>query len=130
MRLLLDTHIFLWYITGDERVSPQIRGAIEDSDASYLSVVSLWEATIKYQLGKLPLPEPPHPWLSVQRELHGIESLPIDEISVARLASLAPHHRDPFDRMLVCQAIEHELLIVTVDSILSKYPVQLLPRAD
>lgn len=129
MRLLLDTHIFLWYITGDERVSPYMRRAVEDSEAAYLSVVSLWEATIKYQLGKLPLPEPPHPWLSVQREQHGIESLPLDEASVARLGSLAPHHRDPFDRILVCQALEHGLSIVTVDSILSKYPAQLMPPA-
>lgn len=53
MRLLLDTHIFLWYITGDERVSPNVRRAVEDSEAAYLSVVSIWEATIKYQLGKL-----------------------------------------------------------------------------
>jgi PIN domain nuclease of toxin-antitoxin system len=127
MRLLLDTHIFLWFITGDERVPAPMRRTIEDSEAAYLSVVSLWEATIKYQLGKLPLPEPPHPWLSVQREQHGIESLPLDEGSVARLAGLPLRHRDPFDRMLVCQALEHELLIVTVDSVLSQYPVQLLP---
>jgi PIN domain nuclease of toxin-antitoxin system len=127
MRLLLDTHIFLWYITGDERVSSHMRRAVEDSEAAYLSVVSLWEATIKYQLGKLPLPEEPHPWLAVQREQHGIEPLPLDEASVARLATLAPHHRDPFDRMLVCQALEHELTIVTVDSVLSKYPAAVLP---
>lgn len=61
MRLLLDTHIFLWYIAGDERVSPHVRRAVEDSETAYLSVVSLWEATITFQLGKLPLPEPPHP---------------------------------------------------------------------
>src|SRR5437763_1393908 len=125
MRLLLDTHIFLWYITGDERLPTSFRQAIEDSQAAYLSVVSLWEATIKYQLGKLPLPETPHPWLSVQAEQHGIESVPLDQASVARLSSLALHHRDPFDRMLVCQALEHDLLIVTVDSVLSKNPAQL-----
>jgi PIN domain nuclease of toxin-antitoxin system len=126
MRLLLDTHIFLWYITGEERLPTSFRRAIEDSQAAYLSVVSLWEATIKYQLGKLPLPEPPHPWLSAQGEKHGIESLPLDQASVARLSNLALHHRDPFDRMLVCQALEHELLVVTLDSMLSQYPVQLL----
>jgi PIN domain nuclease of toxin-antitoxin system len=126
MRLLLDTHIFLWYITGDSRIKPAVRQAIEDSDAAYLSVVSTWEATMKYQLGKLPLPEPPHPWLTVQRERHGIDSLALDEASVARLPELPMHHRDPFDRMLVCQALEHDLLIVTVDSILQKYPSKLL----
>ena len=126
MRLLLDTHIFLWYITGDQRVGSSVRGRIENAEAAYLSVASVWEATIKYYLGKLSLPEPPHPWLSDLREQHGIESLPIDEASVAHLSDLEPHHRDPFDRILVCQAIEHQLQIVTVDPILSKYPAKLL----
>ena len=126
MRLLLDTHIFLWYITGDSRIEPAVRRAIEDSDAAYLSVVSPWEATAKYQLGKLPLPEPPHPWLTEQRESHDIDSLALDEGSVARLPTLPMHHRDPFDRMLVCQALQHDLQLVTVDSVLEKYPAQLL----
>ncbi len=112
---------------GRQACAPHVRRAVEDSEATYLSVVSLWEVTIKYQLGKLPLPEQPHPWLSLQREHHGIEPLPLDEPSVARLGSLAPYHTDPFDRMLVCQALEHRLLIVTVDSILSRYPAQFLP---
>ena len=126
MRLLLDTHIFLWYIGGDSRVGIRLRAAIADAETVYLSVVSVWEATIKYHLGKLALPEPPHPWLSGQREQHGIESLSIDEASVAHLSKLEPHHRDPFDRILVCQAIEHGLQLVTVDPILSKYPVKTL----
>lgn len=126
MRLLLDTHIFLWYITGDQRVRPGVRELIEGATAVYLSVASLWEATIKYQLGKLPLPEPPHPWLSQQRQQHGIETLAVDEASIAHLSSLEAHHRDPFDRLLICQAIEHDPQLVTVDAPLSKYPVKLL----
>lgn len=129
MRLLLDTHIFLWYITGDPRISPRLRSAIEDSDEAYLSVVSVWEATIKYRLGKLPLPEPPHPWLTTQREQHGIEPLSLTEPSVARLGHIEAHHRDPFDRILVCQALEHDLLIVTVDPVFSKYSARLLQPA-
>ena len=129
MRLLLDTHIFLWYVGGDRRVDAGVRAAIENAEAVYLSVVSVWEATIKFALGKLSLPEPPHPWLSVQRERHGIESLPIDEASVAHLSTLEQHHRDPFDRMLVCQALEHGLQIVTIDPVLSKYPAKLLAPA-
>ena len=129
MRLLLDTHIFLWYINGDQRVGGAIRETIENAEAAYLSVASVWEATIKYHLGKLPLPEPPHPWLSIQREQHGIESLAIDEVSVSHLSKLEPHHRDPFDRLLVCQAIEHDLQIVTVDAALENYPVKLLMPA-
>lgn len=129
MRLLLDTHIFLWYVGGDQRVGSDVRIAIENAEEVYLSVASVWEATIKYYLGKLPLPEPPHPWLSAQREHHGIESLPIDEPSVAHLSELESHHRDPFDRILVCQAIEHRLQIVTVDPTLSKYPANILMPA-
>ncbi|HEY4642961.1 MAG TPA: type II toxin-antitoxin system VapC family toxin [Thermoanaerobaculia bacterium] len=130
MRLLLDTHIFLWYIIGDPRIKPALRHAIEDCDVAYLSVVSIWEATTKYQLGKLPPPEPPHPWLTAQRENHGIDSLPLGEAAVARLATLPMHHRDPFDRMLVCQALEDDLLLVTVDSMLHQYPAKLLGLAD
>ena len=104
MRLLLDTHIFLWYVGGDRRIRGNFRKAIEEADAVYLSVVSVWEATIKHHIGKLPLPAAPHPWLSEQREQHGFESLPIDEASISHLPKLEPHHRDPFDRILVCQA--------------------------
>jgi PIN domain nuclease of toxin-antitoxin system len=129
MRLLLDTHIFLWYVGGDQRVSDNLRKAIEDADAVYLSVASVWEATIKYYIGKLPLPEPPHPWLSTQREQHGIESLPIDESSLAQLPKLEPHHRDPFDRILVCQALEYSLQLVTVDPVMLKYPAKILAPA-
>lgn len=129
MRLLLDTHIFLWYITGDRRITPFVRTTIEDAEAVYVSVATLWEATTKYGLGKLALPEPPHPWLVSQREEHGFESLIIDEASVAHLTALDAHHRDPFDRILVCQAIEHDLVVVTVDPVIKKYPVKLLPPA-
>ncbi|HUR83230.1 MAG TPA: type II toxin-antitoxin system VapC family toxin [Thermoanaerobaculia bacterium] len=125
MRLLLDTHVFLWFITGDRRVQ-RVRVLIENADQVYLSVASIWEMTIKYDLRKLRLPEAPQPWLSIQRELHGIESLVIDEASVAQLSQLPRHHADPFDRMIVCQAIEHALQIVTVDPVFAKYPASLL----
>jgi PIN domain nuclease of toxin-antitoxin system len=126
MRLLLDTHVFLWYITGSSKVGPDVRQAIEDADTAYLSVASVWEATIKFQLGKLPLPEPPHPWLRIQRERHEIESLPVDEGAVAQLQTLDSHHRDPFDRILVSQAIQHDLYVVTVDPVFLKYPAKRL----
>lgn len=126
MRLLLDTHVFLWYITGDVRVDRNMREAVENADVVYLSVASIWEATIKYGLRKLVLPEPPHPWLSVQREQHGFDSLSIDEASIAHLAALPDVHRDPFDRLLICQAIEHGLQLVTVDPMVARYPVKVL----
>ena len=128
MKLLLDTHIFLWFITGDDRLIPRFRSAIEESEDVYLSVVSLWEATIKFQLGKLPLPGTPHPWLSAQREQHGIASLLLNEASVSRLADLPPHHRDPFDRMLVAQATVEGITLLTLDKHLARYagPVRLM----
>jgi PIN domain nuclease of toxin-antitoxin system len=127
MRLLLDTHIFLWYITGDARLADEIRELIRQPENEvYLSVVSLWEVIVKYQLGKLPLPQPPEKYLPLQRERHLISSLPLNEASVSHLAKLPSLHRDPFDRMLICQAVEHGLTIVTVDEVISSYPVLVL----
>lgn len=96
-----------------------------DNDA-YLSVVSVWEAIIKYQLGKLPLPRPPEVYLPEQRERHSIVSLAVNEECVTRLASLPTLHRDPFDRLLVCQAIQHDLTIATVDSAVQSYSIRVL----
>ncbi len=127
MRLLLDTHIFLWYISGDSKLPTDLRDAIRDpGNEVYLSVASVWEAVIKHGLGKLPLPEPAGAYLPRQRERHGISSLPLDEESVSRLGSLPLLHRDPFDRMLICQALEHGLTISTVDDAIGEYPVAVL----
>jgi PIN domain nuclease of toxin-antitoxin system len=127
VNLLLDTHVFLWLISGDVKLPALWHQAISDpSNQVFLSVVSIWESTIKFQIGKLPLPEAPGIYLPVQRGRHSISSLPLDEESVARLASLPSHHRDPFDRILICQAIEHQLTIVTVDALISQYGVTIL----
>lgn len=127
MKLLLDTHIFLWYISGDIRLSDAFRDAIRDADKEVsLSVVSVWEAIIKYQLGKLPLPQSPEMYLPEQRRRHGIASLSVDEESVAYLSGLPALHRDPFDRLLICQAQRHGLTMVTVDSVISAYGVSIL----
>jgi PIN domain nuclease of toxin-antitoxin system len=122
MRLLLDTHIFLWYISGDIQLQDATRDAISDAENDvYLSVISVWESLIKYQFGKLPLPQSPEEYLPEQRKRHLISSLPLDEGSVANLVTLPLIHRDPFDRMLICQAIEHSLTIVTVDDAICAY---------
>jgi PIN domain nuclease of toxin-antitoxin system len=127
LRLLLDEHVFLWYISGDPKPPASVRDGIRDlGNEAYLSVVSVWEAVIKYRLGKLPLPEPAEIYLPKQRERHMIPSLPLDEQSVAQLGSLPPLHRDPFDRMLVCQALRHGLVIATVDEAVRQYPVAAL----
>ncbi|MBF2047530.1 MAG: type II toxin-antitoxin system VapC family toxin [Elainella sp. C42_A2020_010] len=127
MRILLDTHIFLWFISGDTQLSTDVRDAIRDPDNEvYLSSVSVWEAIVKYQLGKLPLPEPPETYLPKQRNLHQIASLALDESSVIQLAKLPPLHRDPFDRMLICQALQNGLTIATVDAAVRAYSVSVL----
>ena len=127
MRILLDTHIFLWFISGDTQLSKNVRDAIRDSDREvYLSAISIWEVIVKYQLGKLSLPESPEIYLPKQRDLHQIVSLPFDEMSVIQLAKLPPLHRDPFDRMLVCQALQHNLTIATVDPVVRAYPVNVM----
>ena len=130
MKFLLDTHIFLWFISGDTRLPADWRDLIRDAGNDvYLSVVSLWEAIIKYHLGKLPLPESAENYLPTQRIKHQIASLSLNETSVRRLAALPPVHRDPFDRMLVCQALEHNLTIVTVDDAFQAYPTPILNRS-
>ena len=124
MKILLDTHIFLWFISGESRLSADIRDAIRDLDNEiYLSVVSIWESIVKYQLGKLPLPESPETYLPKQRDFHQIINLDLDESSVLQLSKLPLLHRDPFDRMLICQALHHDMTIATVDASVHAYPV-------
>jgi PIN domain nuclease of toxin-antitoxin system len=127
MRILLDTHIFLWFISGDTQLSTDVRDLIREPDNEvYLSAVSVWETIVKYQLGKLPLPEHPGTYLPKQRDLHQIVSLSLDESSVVQLAQLPPLHRDPFDRMLICQALQNGLTIATVDAAVRAYPVSVM----
>jgi PIN domain nuclease of toxin-antitoxin system len=128
MRLLLDTHVFLWYIAGDPRLPAAFRGPIQNSaNEVYLSVASVWEAVIKFGIGKLPLPAPPQDYLPRQRGRHQIASLPINEATFIDLAKLPLLHRDPFDRILIAQALQHDLTLATVDDEVRAYPVKLLP---
>ncbi len=127
MRLLLDTHVFLWYITADPRLPTAFRDAIADPDNQvFLSVASVWEAVIKNGLGKLSLPASPAEYLPRQRALHRIGSIPIEEETLVHLAALPPLHRDPFDRILVSQAMQHAMTVVTVDVAVKQYPIQFL----
>jgi PIN domain nuclease of toxin-antitoxin system len=124
MRLLLDTHVFLWFISGDSRLPIVMKEAISDPENDvFLSVISLWETIIKYQLGKMSLPQPPETYLPVQRERHAITSLPLNEACTSQVARLPAIHRDPFDRMLIAQAIEFGLTMVTADAAIRAYPV-------
>ena len=125
MKLLLDTCTFLWIVTDDAALTPRAREVFLDgSNERFLSAVSVWEILAKHALGRLPLPEPPERFVPEQRERHGIAPLSLDEVAVLHLSRLPPLHRDPFDRMLVCQALAGGLALLTPDEQIAKYPVR------
>ena len=127
MRLLLDTCTFLWLITDDDNLSSQARGLFQDpSNEVFLSAVSLWEITVKYQLGKLVLPESPRTYIPRKRQDHQIESLSLNEDAIQHLSNLPDVHRDPFDRMLICQAIQEGMVLLTPDPLIQQYPVKVI----
>ncbi len=125
MRCLLDTCTFLWIIAGSRELSPTAANLFVDpTHEMLLSVVSVWEISVKHSLGKLALPTPLDRFISTQRELHGISVLPLDERAVFHLHKLPSLHREPFDRMLICQAIEHDCVLLTPDPLIVEYPVR------
>jgi PIN domain nuclease of toxin-antitoxin system len=124
MNLLLDTHAFLWFMEGSERISQRARAEIEAADGiRALSVASVWEMGIKASLGKLILAKPLGELLPPLLADAGIELLPIEIADVARVATLPFHHRDPFDRLLAAQVLERGFTIVSVDEAFDQYGV-------
>lgn len=127
MKLLLDTHAFLWFITDDPSLSRTARAEVVSPDNEvWLSAASAWEITVKFGLGKLPLPEDPDRFVPAMRRRSGIDILPIGEAEACQVHKLPPLHRDPFDRILVAQANCHGLVIVTDDAWIGRYPVRTL----
>ena len=127
MTVLLDTCEFLWLVSGDARLPKAVADAVQNpANEVFLSVVSYWEICVKHSLGKLPLPDSPEHYVPLQREKHRIASLSLDEAAVARLIGLPSYHRDPFDRMLICQALADDLHIASSDPLFKQYPVRLL----
>ena len=129
MRILLDTHIFLWLVDDDKRLSDRYRQIIHNLDHEiFLSVVSIWECVIKYQIGKLNFPSSPEIYLPKERRKHLIKTLTVDENSIAQLVKLPLLHKDPFDRLIMAQALQHDLIIMTEDKLILAYPdIRLLP---
>jgi PIN domain nuclease of toxin-antitoxin system len=124
MKILLDTCTFLWLTTDAPELSGKAKIMFQNTEnAVYLSSVSVWEIIVKHQLGKLPLPGAPDDFIKQQCEKHFIEYLALDEKAVFHLSRLPNHHRDPFDKMLICQAIAHDLTILTSDKMIIQYPV-------
>ena len=123
MNFLLDTCTFLWVITNAPELSKRAKEVfINPENDFFLSSVSCWEMAIKCSLGRLPMPKPPFEYIPNQREKHGILPLELDEASALHLTRLPDLHKDPFDRMLVSQALVCSLTILTPDKLISQYP--------
>ncbi len=127
MKVLLDTHIFLWAISDSARLSSRAQELVQDSDNEVLlSIASAWEIAIKVGIGKFVMPVPLAPYLQRQLVKHRIGLLPIQLSHLAMLEKLPLHHRDPFDRLLVAQCLEEDATLITVDSQLQLYPVKII----
>jgi len=127
VKLLLDTCTFLWLVTDDPALPAAARDLIVDPDNDVLlSAVSTWEIAVKHGLGRLPLPDDPERYIPKLRRDHAVDALPLDEESTLYLRRLPDLHRDPFDRMLICQAIVGGLALLTPDRDITQYPVRTL----
>ena len=127
MRFLLDTHIFLWFVNDNPKLSDHLKDLIEDeNNASYLSIASLWEMSIKYNLGKLTLAPNYEEFIEEEVVKSSINLLNIELEHLKINATLPFHHRDPFDRLIIAQSLAEELPIITVDSAFDKYSVTLI----
>lgn len=126
MSLLLDTHVFLWWLVDDPQLSPEARSSITDGSVmAFVSAASLWEAEIKTTLGRLEL-DIDAVDLADEVTGNGFTELPITGRYTRTAATLPPHHSDPFDRMLVAQAMVDNLRLVTADQIIGRYGVAVL----
>lgn len=126
MNLLLDTHALLWFVSGDVRLTRKARQAIEAGDTvNHVSMASWWEVAVKCSLGKLSIGDPLADFMK-QRVSEGFRLLPVDFQHLCPLVDLPFHHRDPFDRLIICQAMVEKMAICTGDVNFKKYPVKLV----
>jgi PIN domain nuclease of toxin-antitoxin system len=127
MKLLLDAHTFLWWITDDQKLSGRAREIISDgSNELFLSAATGWEIAIKVQIGRLKLPEEPIRFILEQMRINAIQSLPIQMNHALHVSTLPQHHRDPFDRLLIAQAQLEGLPVLSSDHQLANYQVEVI----
>lgn len=125
MNLLLDTHTFIWYSIQSKKLSQPVSDLLVDQNNSlFLSLVSVWEIQIKTQLGKLAFELPLTELIASQQETNHLQLLPIQLNHILALEALPNHHRDPFDRLLVAQAMIEQMSILSADTLLDAYPLQ------
>jgi PIN domain nuclease of toxin-antitoxin system len=123
VRQLLDTHTFLWFVMGNPNITVKLRSQIEDND-NFLSIVSVWEISIKYGIGKLNLEVPFNDFIDRQIAPNGIQLLEVKLEHLKSSATLPLHHRDPFDRLLIAQALVEDIPILSKDVAFDAYPIQ------
>lgn len=127
MKILLDTHCWLWWIIEPEKLrKPALRIIGNPNNTIFLSAASSIEIAIKYSIGKLPLPEPPERFVPKRLARDLISSLPIEHIHALHMASLPYHHRDPFDRLIISQAQVEKIPVMTVDRQFEPYDVEII----
>ena len=127
MKVLLDTCTFLWILEDAPDLSKEAREIfLNEENEIHLSVVSIWEIAIKHGLGRLTFPESLAKYIPKQRSAHGIAELELNEESALHVSRLPNLHRDPFDRMLISQAIIHQMTILTPDPLVTTYPARVL----
>lgn len=127
MKYLLDTMVWLWSVGPVERIGEKGREILADGDAEiYLSSASCWEVAIKTQAGKYVLPEPPARYIPSRLAQQSIRALAISHAHAIKVYDLELHHRDPFDRLIIAQAITEEMTVLTADRVFQKYPVDVV----
>lgn len=127
MKLLIDTHVWLWMQANPARIQNSTLEHIADSqNVVLLSAASAWEIAIKYALGRLPLPLPPAEYVSSRMIGSGTSALAVEHRHALHVATLPEHHRDPFDRLLIAQAQLEDAVLVTADRLLARYDVELM----
>ncbi|HSY92681.1 MAG TPA: type II toxin-antitoxin system VapC family toxin [Candidatus Binatus sp.] len=125
MKVLIDTHVLLWGLQDEAKLSKRVRDLLPVAEV-WISVASLWEIITKVQVGKLDLPGPVGDYLSAKLKANGVSVLPLVFDHVRRLEELPLHHRDPFDRILIAQSLEEKLPLVSGDPQFQKYSIRLI----
>ncbi|SRR5713101_9866468 len=125
MKVLIDTHVLLWGLTEESRLSQKVRSLLPTADL-WFSVASIWEIITKVQVGKLTLPRPVGSFLTAKLVSNGVSVLPVTLDHVLQIEGMELHHRDPFDRILIAQSLEANLPLVTSDPVFEKYPVRII----
>ncbi|MFZ0979700.1 MAG: type II toxin-antitoxin system VapC family toxin [Candidatus Acidiferrales bacterium] len=127
MKYLLDTSIFLWALAAPGKLNRRARSLLSNErEGLFLSAASSWEISLKFGLGKLELPEPPAKYVPKWMLNWGIRALDISHLHALAVGDLPAHHQDPFDRILIVQAVTEDMVLLTADRMFEKYPVEMI----